>query len=254
MCALIFEYGIATVSWYAAFALRRRVSMSAIGSVIVMADWPFPRCGFPGNGTLPRARVPIYSGCPRTCRVVMDIGRVGVPRDVRSVVNTMMSGGHTPHRIPAGAGRTGRPDESACYQLALVTPGSSPRCAISRKQIRHRPNFRKTARGRPHREHRVYARTRNLGFRFALAISVFLAIPTPLVFLERESEPPQQAPPFLVGGRRGDDRDVHAALPVDLVRVDLVEHHLFGETEGVVPVPVELLGRQAAEVTDARKR
>src|SRR5689334_10717568 len=30
------EYGIATVSWYAWLALRRRVSMSAIGSVIVM--------------------------------------------------------------------------------------------------------------------------------------------------------------------------------------------------------------------------
>ncbi|GAA1811602.1 hypothetical protein GCM10009735_51370 [Actinomadura chokoriensis] len=40
MCALIFEYGIATESWYAEFAFRRRVSMSAIGSVIVMAYWP----------------------------------------------------------------------------------------------------------------------------------------------------------------------------------------------------------------------
>src|SRR3954470_12722541 len=39
MCALIFEYGMATVSWYAEFAFRRRVSMSAIGSVIVMAYW-----------------------------------------------------------------------------------------------------------------------------------------------------------------------------------------------------------------------
>src|SRR5699024_4847861 len=41
MCALSLEYGIATVSWKAEFALRRRVSMSAIGTVIVMADWPF---------------------------------------------------------------------------------------------------------------------------------------------------------------------------------------------------------------------
>ena len=37
MWDLIFEYGIAAVSWYAEFALRRRVSMSAIGSVMVMA-------------------------------------------------------------------------------------------------------------------------------------------------------------------------------------------------------------------------
>src|ERR1700685_222310 len=40
MCDLILEYGMPTVSWYAEFALRRRVSMSAIGSVIVMANRP----------------------------------------------------------------------------------------------------------------------------------------------------------------------------------------------------------------------
>src|SRR5580693_6781891 len=40
MCDLIFENGIPTVSWYAELALRRRVSMSAIGSVIDMAAWP----------------------------------------------------------------------------------------------------------------------------------------------------------------------------------------------------------------------
>ena len=27
------------------------------------------------------------------------------------------------------------------YQLDFVMPGSSPRCAIDRKQIRHRPNL-----------------------------------------------------------------------------------------------------------------
>src|SRR5882762_2304567 len=36
MFALSFECGITTSSWYAEFAFRRRVSMSAIGSVIVM--------------------------------------------------------------------------------------------------------------------------------------------------------------------------------------------------------------------------
>src|ERR1700685_2062042 len=40
MWDLILEYGMPTVSWYAEFALRRRVSMSAIGSVIVMAYRP----------------------------------------------------------------------------------------------------------------------------------------------------------------------------------------------------------------------
>src|ERR1700759_2403106 len=36
MFALSFECGITTSSWYAEFAFRRRVNMSAIGSVIVM--------------------------------------------------------------------------------------------------------------------------------------------------------------------------------------------------------------------------
>src|SRR5918995_1935162 len=44
-------------------------------------------------------------------------------------------------RDPAGSG----------YQLDLVMPGSSPRWAISRRQIRHRPNLRWTALGRPQR-------------------------------------------------------------------------------------------------------
>ena len=46
MCTLSFEYGMPVVSWYAEFAFRRRVSMSAIGSVIVMALWPSSP-GFP---------------------------------------------------------------------------------------------------------------------------------------------------------------------------------------------------------------
>src|SRR4051794_8346923 len=37
MCVFSFDDGMAAESWYAWLALRRRVSMSAIGSVIVMA-------------------------------------------------------------------------------------------------------------------------------------------------------------------------------------------------------------------------
>src|SRR6187399_763610 len=53
------------------------------------------------------------------------------------------------------------------YQLDLLTPGSSPRCAISRRHTRQSPNLRNTECGRPHRLHRVYARTLNLGLRAA---------------------------------------------------------------------------------------
>ena len=37
MCVFNFDDGMAAESWYAWLAFRRRVSMSAIGSVIVMA-------------------------------------------------------------------------------------------------------------------------------------------------------------------------------------------------------------------------
>ena len=92
MCALILrERHARPSSWYAELALRRRVSMSAIGSVIVMVGrWPFSPWFPAGHRAAP---------------------------DLRAV---------------------------ACvgYQLLLVTPGSSPRCAISRRQMRHRPNLR----------------------------------------------------------------------------------------------------------------
>src|SRR3984957_13668450 len=77
---------------------------------------------------------------------------------------------------PGGAADLRRVDS---YQLDLVMPGSSPLCAIERKQIRQRPNFRYTARGRPQRGHRVYPRTSNFGFRLALTIRAVFAICQP---------------------------------------------------------------------------
>src|SRR5215208_2698499 len=42
--SLTFELGITTSSWNAVFALRSRVSRSAMGSVIVTRRPPLPRC------------------------------------------------------------------------------------------------------------------------------------------------------------------------------------------------------------------
>ena len=79
------------MSWYAELALRRRVSMSAIGSVIVMvASLPFLAAVSAASAYLARPAA------------IVDVG----------------------------------------YQLLLVMPGSSPRWAISRRQMRHRPNLR----------------------------------------------------------------------------------------------------------------
>src|SRR5690606_18712296 len=175
---------------------------------------------------------------------------------MRRLLPELAPGGERGRGPPRGArpGPRSAPASAGGYQLDLAMPGSSPLCAISRKQMRHRPNFRNTARGRPQREQRVYPRTANFGFRFALAISAFLAIPAPSGFLEGEPEPLEQAAPLLVGGRGRDDRDVHPALAVDLVRVDLVEHDLLGQAEGVVALPVELLRGKAPEVADPRQR
>ena len=65
------------------------------------------------------------------------------------------------------------------YQLALRTPGMCPRSASSRKQIRHSPNFRRNALERPHRQHRLTARTLNLGLRLARWSQLAFAILTP---------------------------------------------------------------------------
>ena len=66
--------------------------------------------------------------------------------------------------------------DSFLYQLDLRTPGISPLRASSRKQMRHTPNLRMKARGRPQRWQRLLRRTSNLGLRLAFSISAFFAI------------------------------------------------------------------------------
>src|SRR5699024_9660973 len=107
MCDFSLEYGMETSSWCAELAFRTRVSMSAIGSVMVMG-----------------------SACPLSSRFPP-----GLRADLRC--------------------RSDGSGQWCVYQLDLVTPGSSPRWAISRRHTRHSPNLRYTDCGRPHRWHRV---------------------------------------------------------------------------------------------------
>src|SRR5829696_2980020 len=210
-----FEYGMETTSWCAELAFRTRVSMSAIGSVMVM--WAL-RPSSPGFRPLAVMPLGVCRGADLRCQRCVGLGLL----------------------LARGAD----------YQELLVTPGSSPACAISRRQMRQRPNLRYTECGRPHFWQRVYARTWNLGFRFALLTSAVLAMS---VLLEGEAELLEQRATLVIVGRRGDHGDVHAPHAVDPVLVDLVEHRLLGQTERVVALAVELLRRQAAEVTDARE-
>jgi len=69
-----------------------------------------------------------------------------------------------------------RAEDDASHQLALRTPGISPRSAISRKQIRQSPNLRRKARARPQRAQRLRCRTSNFGFLRDFSINAFLAI------------------------------------------------------------------------------
>src|SRR3954469_23612244 len=78
--------------------------------------------------------------------------------------------------------------------------------------------------------------------------------PSRLRLLEGEAEVTEKGTAFSVVGRRGHHGDVHAPGTVDLVLVDLVEHDLLRETEGVVATAVELLGGQTTEVAEARQR
>jgi hypothetical protein len=61
------------------------------------------------------------------------------------------------------------------YQELFVIPGITPEWASSRRQMRQRPNFLYTARGRPHLLHREYARTLKRWGRAAFAIMDFFA-------------------------------------------------------------------------------
>src|SRR5579859_4038164 len=101
------------------------------------------------------------------------------------------------------------------YQLALVTPGTSPACTSSRRQIRHSPNLRNTECGRPHRRHRVYARTLYLGLRCCFWMSAFLAIALLPFASEWEAEGLEQGSAGGVGAGGRDDGDVHAPGGVD---------------------------------------
>src|SRR5258706_2130839 len=140
---------------------------------------------------------------------------------------------------------------SCVYQLDLVTPGSSPWRARSRKQIRHSEKRRMNARGRPQTTQRWYPRTLNFGVRFALAIRDFLAMCSPPRLRgEGHAEEFEHPLRLLVGLRRRHDADLQPAETVDLVVIDLGKRDLLAQPEGVIAAPVERPAGDPAEVAD----
>src|SRR5690554_4128532 len=172
------------------------------------------------------------------------------------------------------------------YQLALVTPGTSPRNVSSRSLLRHRPNLRNTPRGRPVSVQRFRWRTglalrgsccsfsravmrsssdrlvsliwasnaARLAANLAASLRRFssrlirASFAMSASILERELESREQRLGFLVGFRGRRDADVHPAQRVDLVVLDLREDDLLFDAHVVVAAAVETLARHATEV------
>src|SRR6266542_5592656 len=209
MCAFSLECGIVTESWYAVLALRRRVSMSAIGSVIVMIVVPFSP-GFPSGPGVPE--------------VPGAYGEGGV-------------GGGLPTRL----GHAG--ELAPVRHLAQADP-AQPELAVHRV----RTAAALAARVAADRELRLAGGLVDQGLLGHASSSPYCADSSLRWLLEGKAEELEQRPALVVGLRGGDHRDVHAALPVDPVHVDLVEHGLLGQPERVVAVAVELPVGQPAEV------
>jgi len=81
-------------------------------------------------------------------------------------------------------------------------------------------NLRYTARGRPHRRHRVYSRTLKLAFRSCFSIRAFFAIFPSLSGCRRHDRDPlegepsaEQRPAVVVRLGRRPHRDIHAFAP-----------------------------------------
>ena len=139
----------------------------------------------------------------------------------------------------------------AGYQLDLVMPGRSPRWAMVRKQTRHSPNLRYTAR----QAHSARTWWRTPSFRITSRRRP--ALLRRLGRLSPNANRPAAdvaRPSSLVAGR--DHGHVHAARPWRSTWSGLIsmEHQLLSETEGVVAPAVELPVGQPAEVTDTGQR
>src|ERR1044072_2486640 len=123
-------------------------------------------------------------------------------------------------------------------------PGMKPLCASSRRQMRHTPNLRYTARLRPQRRHRVYSRGLYLDPRcwrtfwdvLATGLALLAGVGVHVrVALAAEGHPEglEQRVGLLRGLRRRRDGDVHASHLVDGVVVDLGEDDLLAQAHRV---------------------
>src|SRR5579863_9514846 len=145
---------------------------------------------------------------------------------------------------------------SSSYQLALITPGTSPARASFRKQMRHSRNLRRNPRGRPQRKQRLRCRQLSLGVlaafatasRSSLAILAVVAIVSPKSRAERHAEMLQQRHALGIGLGGGRNANIHSLEFLDFVVVDLGKNQLILDPQRVVTAAIEGFRRNAAEV------
>src|SRR3954453_2123434 len=105
-----------------------------------------------GRHDLEGVDVALFAQDPR--HLALELGRGDLDRLVRGVDRVA----DAREEIRDGVGHGHGLRKRSNYQLLLVIPGMNPPCASSRRQIRHKPNLRYTARGRPQRRHLLYSR------------------------------------------------------------------------------------------------
>src|SRR5919107_1943312 len=232
MCVFSLDDGMVVESWYAWLAFRIRVSMSAIGSVIVMGVVPLS----PRFLTRSRAGLSAIGGA----RLV----RCWNGPAAGSRAEPARRGGQ---RGPSPAGLADARQLAGVRHLPQADPAQAE---LAEDRVRATAPLAPGVAA--DRELRLAGRLvdqRLLGH-------VGVSSPGSAgggddgLAGERETQQAEELATLLVVRGGGDQRDVHAARTVDLVHVDLAEHRLLGQAERVVAVTVELLGVEAAEVTD----
>ena len=121
------------------------------------------------------------------------------------------------------------------YQLALITPGTSPASASCRKQMRHSLNFRRKPARPPAAEAAVampalqLGRLRGLGDRQFFVSRNFRSSGHDISFTaaERHSQVLQQRQTLRIGLGGGGDANIHSLGFLDFVVVDLRENQLI---------------------------
>src|ERR1017187_4504279 len=222
-CAMVtftFVEGMSTAGDSMRFALRMRVNMSAIESVIILASllngFRLAFARRPASAKRKRQKYYQLAFCTPGIKPLFAMSR----KQIRQMPNLRYTARARPH---------------SRQRMRILTS--------SRGAIFFLPDLCSSS----------FFRLRACSTLLAvvdIAHNPFNPLANRLRFPERHAEQFQELARFVVGARAGDEGDVHALREVHLVGVDLGEDHLLGQADRVVPVAVEALRIDAAKVAN----